>query len=231
MNQFFNTMLDFNESTGSLTAGSILLCLLATFVLSQAVGWIYIWTHRGISYSASMSQSLIVLSLIVALVMLVIGNNIARAFGLFGALALIRFRTPVKDSKDTVFLFLSVALGIATGTGNIMAGAIGTIVICLIFVYLSLVRFGNTVSHDGLFRLSLPLGGEAEADLQGVLHHYCAAIKLLHMREAGPGSLMEHAYQVKLIDPRYGSQLMADIEKIEGVNNVSLLMQDGEAAP
>ena len=231
MNEFFNTMLDFNEGAGALTAGSILLCLLATFVLSQAVGWIYVWTHRGGSYSASMSQSLIVLSLIVALVMLVIGNNIARAFGLFGALALIRFRTPVKDSKDTVFLFLAVALGIATGTGNLMAGVIGTAVICLIFVYLSLVRFGNRLSHDGLFRLSLPLGGEAEANLEAVLNHYCDAIKLLHMREAGPGPVMEHAYQVKLIDPRYSSRLVAEIERIEGVENISLLMQDGEATP
>lgn len=231
MDEFFNTMLDFNEGASSLTAGSILLCLLVTFALSQAVGWIYVWTHRGISYSASLSQSLIVLSLIVALVMLVIGNNIARAFGLFGALALIRFRTPVKDSKDTVFLFLAVAIGIATGTGNIMAGLIGTAVICLVFVYLSLVRFGNRLNHDGLFRLSLPLGGEAEAVLQTVLNHYCDTIKLLHMREAGPGRVMEYAYQVKLIDPRYGSQLMAEVERIEGVHNVSFLMQDGEAAP
>lgn len=231
MNDLFNTMLDFNEGAGTLTVESVLLCLLSTFVLSQAVGWIYVWTHRGISYSASMSQSLIVLSLIVALVMLVIGNNIARAFGLFGALALIRFRTPVKDSKDTAFLFLAVALGIATGTGNILAGLIGTIVICLVFVYLSMVRFGTRLSHDGLFRLSMPLGGEAEASLQAVLNHYCDAIKLLHMREAGPGPVMEHSYQVKLIDPRYSSQLMAEIERIEGISNVSLLMQDSEATP
>jgi len=231
MNELFDTMLDFDGGVGLLTVESILLCLLVTFVLSQAVAWIYVWTHRGISYSASLSQSLIILSLIVALVMLVIGNNIARAFGLFGALALIRFRTPVKDAKDTVFLFLAVALGIATGTGNILAGVVGTITICLVFVYLSLVRFGNRLSYDGLFRLSLPLGGQAETSLHAVLSHYCDTIKLLHMREAGPGPVVEHSYQVKLIDPRYSSQLMSEIEAIDGVSNVSLLMQDGEATP
>lgn len=231
MTEFFDRMLDFRESAGTVSLQSVLLCLLATFVLSQLIAWVYVWTHRGISYSSSLTQSLVVLALIVALVMLVIGNNLARAFGLFGALALIRFRTPVKDARDMVFLFLAVALGIATGTGNYLAGLAGTLLICLILFYLSVTRFGSRLSYDGLFRFRLPLGGEQEAALHKVLRHHCATFKLLHMREAAPGPLMECAYQVKLIDPRYSSQLVAEVERIEGVSDLSLLMQDEETTP
>lgn len=231
MNVQIDKILDFREGLGEISVESILLCLLATFVLSQTIAWVYIWTHRGISYSSSLTQSLVVLSLIVALVMLVIGNNLARAFGLFGALALIRFRTPVKDARDMVFLFLAVALGIAMGTGNILAGAIGTIVICLILFYLSAVRFGSRLSYDGLFRFRLPLDNDQESVLHQVLGRYCDSFKLVHMREAAPGPIMECSYQVKLIDPRYSAQLVAEIEGIEGVSNLSLLMQDEEATP
>lgn len=104
--------------------------------LHLLVAWLYIWTHRGVSYSAAMSQSIVVLSLIVALLMLVVGNSVARAFGLFGALSLIRFRTPVKDSRDTVYLFFSVAVGIAAGTQNLGAALVGTLVVGVILVYM-----------------------------------------------------------------------------------------------
>lgn len=231
MNEFIENTLSFQEGTGALSVETVLLSLLATFVLSQIIGWVYVWTHRGISYSASLSQSLIILALIVAFVMLVVGNNVARAFGLFGALALIRFRTPVKDSKDTVYLFLAVALGIATGTGNILAAAVGILFICGLLIYLSMVRFGSKLSHDGLFRLRVPLGGEQESLIKQVLRRYCDSFKLVHMREAGAGGLMEFSFQVTLYDSRYSSQLVAEIESIAGISHLSLLMQDGDAQP
>lgn len=231
MNDLFENILNFQESGSVLSVEQIVLCLLATFVLSQIVAWVYVWTHRGISYSASLSQSLVVLALIVALVMLVVGNNIARAFGLFGALALIRFRTPVKDAKDTVFLFMAVALGIATGTGNFTAALVGTLIICLILVYLAMTRFGSKLSHDGLFRLCIPVGGDHEKRLRNVLNRYCDRFLLVHVREAEPGSLMEFSFQVTLFDTRYSAQLVAEVESIEGVSGLSLLLQDGESQP
>ena len=118
MSDLLDQALSFRGGATPLAVETVVLGLLAAFVLSQVVAWVYLWTRRGVSHSTSFTQSIVILSVIVALVMLVIGSNLARAFGLFGALALIRFRTPVKDSRDTVFLFLSVAVGIATGTGT-----------------------------------------------------------------------------------------------------------------
>lgn len=228
-------ILTYSEGSNALRMDGILLAVLCAFVCAQLVAWFYIWTHRGLSYSVSVAQSLIVLALVVTFVMLVVGNDLARAFGMFGALALIRFRTPVKDSWDTVFLFLSVAIGIACGTQNLMAAVVGTVLICLIIGYLSLTRFGTQRRHDGLLRVRLPMGGEHEGLLRKLMKRYCNSFHLIHMREAGPGSdgqrLMEYAWQVKLVDSSFGPQLMAELAGIEGATTPALLMQDEEIQP
>lgn len=231
MDEFFTNLLDLSDGAGSLTVSSVILSCLVTFVLGQAIAWVYMKTHRSVTYSASLAQSLVILALIVALVMQIIGSNIARAFGLFGALALIRFRTPVKDAKDTVYLFLAVAQGIAVGTGNILAAVIGTIAICLVLLYFWKIGFGDRLSHDGLFRLFIPLDGDQESAVREILKRYCGGFRLLHMRETGQDSLMEFAFQIQMIDQRFSSQLVADVERVEGVSNVSLLLQDAEVLP
>ncbi|MFQ5505097.1 MAG: DUF4956 domain-containing protein [Planctomycetota bacterium] len=231
MERFINELLTYREAGSTLGVETILLCLLLAFVLGQLVAWLYVWTHRGISYSSSMPQSLIVLALVITLVMLVVGNNLARAFGLFGALALIRFRTPVKDSWDTVFLFFAVSVGIAVGTQNLMIAVVGTVVLWLVIAYLSVTRFGSGITHNGLLRLRLPAGGEAEAEMRSVLSRYCDSVSLVHMREAGPAPIMEFAFQIKLIDSSFGSRMISEVLTIEGVSAPSLLMQDEEAQP
>lgn len=224
----FDQLLAFSDSDGTLTVESLLLRLLAALVLGQIVAWVYIRAHRNISYTASVSQAILVIALIVTLVMAVVGNSLARAFGLFGALALIRFRTPVKDARDTVFLFLSVALGIACGTGNILAGVIGTIVICTVLLRMSADRFGTHIGHDGLLRLCLPPGGEGP--LQEVLDRHCAEAKLLHVREASPDT-QEFAYEITLDDLDQNRGLLSDVRALQGVTGISLLMQDAETRP
>ena len=226
-----NSILNYREGGGILGVDAIILCLLATFLLAHVVSWVYLRTHRGVSYSGTMARSLIILSMIVALVMLVIGNNIARAFGLFGALALIRFRTPVKDANDTVFLFFSVAIGIAMGTNNIIVGTIGTLIICAIILYLTATGFGNPLDHDGLLRFHLPVSGGPTKDIQRVLKRYCDTFNLLHIREVQDASSVEMSYQVKLVDLEDSSQLAEDIGAFADVSQLSLLMQDKEAAP
>jgi hypothetical protein len=231
MSEILNQDLGFKESADSLALESILLGLLAAFVLAQAVAWVYIWTHRGISHSSSLTQSLVVLAVIVALVMLVIGSNLARAFGLFGALALIRFRTPVKDSRDTVYLFLSVAIGIATGTGNVLAAALGAVVCCLILIFLSVSRFGHHVAHHGVLRMTLPPDRGPEASLLEAFRRYCSTFRLVHVRETGRNGIAEYAYEVKLAHPEDGALLAAEVRGIAGIEGLSVLLSDAEAAP
>ena len=80
-----------------------------------AIALVYKWTHRGVSYSQSFVSSLVLITVLAATVIMVIGNSLARAFGLVGAFTLIRFRSAVKDVRDMTFLFLSLVIGIGVG--------------------------------------------------------------------------------------------------------------------
>ena len=94
---------------------NIVVALLLAFVLGHVIGWTYLATHKVLSYSRSFTQSLVLLTMIVSIVMLVIGDNIVTAFGLLGALAIVRFRNVLKDTRDTVFVFLALVIGMAVG--------------------------------------------------------------------------------------------------------------------
>lgn len=226
MDELFRTLFE-SPVIGGDTVGELLLHLLAAFVLGQLVAWVYAWTHHGVSYSRSQVQSLVLLSLIVTIVMLAIGGSLARAFGLFGALALIRFRTPIKDARDAAFLFLSVGVGITVGTRNLQLAIVGTCFALAVAVYLGISRFGERDAADSVLRFSMPNAGDAETRLRALLRHYCSSFALMHLREGGSAS-MDFAYRLRLVDPTQSSALLADLSTIPGVRGASLLVQDEE---
>lgn len=202
-----------------------LLYLLMSFVLGKALAWVYIRTHRGVSYSRSTTQALVLLCLIVTLVMLAIGESLARAFGLFGALALIRFRTPVKDTRDTVFLFLAVAMGISVGSQNLLLSAVGGGFALLVALYLDWVRFGQRVTGDGVLRLNLPAAESATGELHAMLKRFCRSFSVLQVREGLTEGELELAYQLEMSDPSRSVQLVAGVRGLAGVRDVSISMQ------
>lgn len=212
---------------GETSVADLMLHLLAALVLGQLVAWVYAWTHHGMSYQRSQVQSLILLALIVTTVMLAIGNNLARAFGLFGALALIRFRTPIKDARDATFLFLAVGVGITVGTRNLELAFVATVFALAVAAYLSWSQFGERVAADSVLRLTMPADEPREARLRTILRHYCSSFTLMHLRESG-SSAMEFAYRLRLVDPTQSSALLTDLGAIPGVRATSLFVQDEE---
>ena len=91
---------------------------LVAFILGLFIAYTYKKTHQGLSYSQSFVLTIIFVTIIIGFVMMVIGNSLARAFALVGALSIIRFRTVVKDTKDTAYVFMALAVGMGAGTGN-----------------------------------------------------------------------------------------------------------------
>jgi hypothetical protein len=167
----------------------------------------------------------VLLCLIVTLVMLAIGESLARAFGLFGALALIRFRTPIKDTRDTVFLFLAVAMGIAVGTQNLLLAAAGGGFALLVALYLDLVRFGQRLTGDGVLRVCLPSARSASTELHAMLKRFCRSFSVLQVREGMSEGELELAYQLEMADPRRSVELVADVRSLAGARDVSISMQ------
>ena len=100
----------------TLSVWDLVFALIVSAVLCMILAKIYIYTHSGHSYSRSFVHTQVFVGITIALIMLIIGSNIARAFALVGALSIIRFRNPVKDSRDVAFIFMSMAVGMAAGT-------------------------------------------------------------------------------------------------------------------
>ena len=159
------------------TLESILLAMLLALIVGQLIAWCYIWTHNGAAYSRNFAQSLILLCLILAMVMTVVGSNALIAFGLLVAISMIRFRTPVRDTRDMTFVFLSLAGGLAIGTGFLGLAVLCTVAICTVAGYLHLTDFGARSSRGCVLQFQGP-----RAAIEG---HGQDAVRLVR-REARP---------------------------------------------
>ena len=128
-------------------SAAILYCFIInislSFLLGMFISFIYKSTHKGLSYSQSFMLTLVYVTIIVAIVMMLIGNNLARAFALVGALSIIRFRTVVKDTKDTAYVFLSLAAGMAAGTSSYFIGIFGVGFVAIVAFLLDFFNYGT----------------------------------------------------------------------------------------
>ena len=216
-----------NPAVPEFTLREAALALLLAFVLGQVVAWVYVRTHSGLSYSRSFTQSLVVMTMLVTMVMFVIGNSIITAFGLLGALTLIRFRNVLKDTRDTVFVLLSLAVGMACGTQRYSLAVFATAAVLLVMGYLDWTAFGTFGHFDGYLTLRLEPGvASPNGEMKAVLHRHCRAVKQLASRHAGAGQPSELVFQVGLRDREGGTQLVADLREIEGLSDAALALHD-----
>ena len=119
------------------------------------ISLVYKLTHKGLSYSQSFMLTNIFVSVIVCMVIMIIGNNLARAFALVGALSIIRFRTVVKDTKDTSYIFWSLASGMATGTGSYFLAFAGNLIISLIAYILFKTNYGSIIKSEFIIQFRI----------------------------------------------------------------------------
>jgi hypothetical protein len=154
----------------------------------------------------------------------VIGNSIITAFGLLGALALIRFRNVLKDTRDTVFVFISLVVGMAVGSQRYMTAIIGAAALGLAVLYLNITSFGTLGRYDGYLTCRLATGLD-RGELSRQLHRFCRAVKQVSTRQSGEEEGAELVYQVGLRDRERGGELLDELRELEGMRHVSLVMR------
>jgi len=226
MDRLWQLMEDTPASGGPFSPQTIILSLLLAFVLGQVLAWVYYLTHSGLSYSRSYVQSLILITVVISMVMTVIGNNIITAFGLMGGLAIVRFRNVIKDTRDIAFIFCALVVGMAAGSHRYLTAILGTGILSLIILYLFLTDFGSHEPHNGFLRFSLrgPLGpGHA---IPGILNQFCGSFTLISMQDSGFGGPAEYAYQLLIRNTARNEEFVAELEKVEGIENISLTVQE-----
>jgi len=120
------------DNTDVFSTSDVVFATVLSFLLSLVIAWVYKNTYKGTSYTQSYVHTLILMSMVVAIIMLIIGSNIARAFSLVGALSIIRFRNAVKDTRDVGYIFFAMAVGMAAGTRFYLLAIVATFIISFI---------------------------------------------------------------------------------------------------
>ncbi|MGJ8640861.1 MAG: DUF4956 domain-containing protein [Opitutaceae bacterium] len=211
-----NRLLNFSE---------VLIAFSMAFILGSIITTVYRWTHEGLSYSRVFVQAMLLGSITSCMMIMVIGNNLARGLGILGALAIIRFRTPVRDPRDMMFLFCCLAVGIGCGARVFSVASAGALFFSGIAIYLYMAPFSAKSKFDGLLRFLIPADSDSHLELQKIFEKHLSSATLVAVREAAQGDLLEYSYQTQMLNESSQQELMHAIKQLPDVHEPSLLMQ------
>jgi uncharacterized membrane protein YhiD involved in acid resistance len=209
-----------------LSVGEILVNFLTAFICGVMISWLYRKTYKGPGYSPSFVSSMILLTLITTMVIMIIGNNLARAFGLVGAMSIIRFRTAVKDTIDIVFIFFALGVGLAAGSGALAIAYIGTTLIGGIILVLARVPIFGAQRREYLLQFSYHTNGGEQPPYLDVLHRYCKRQRMVNITAPGEAERIDIAYYVQLRDGDQNQRFLRDLQAVPGVRQVSMYFDD-----
>ena len=196
--------------------------IVVSFVLGLLISIVYRNTHKGLSYSQSFVLTIVYITVITTAVIMVIGNNLARAFALVGALSIIRFRTVIKDTKDISIIFLALVVGLAIGTNNYFLGVITAIFMCVIMLILFKINYGVLKGSEFILRFYFDRNNNEE-DYLDLLNSETKYLNLLHMEPIDDGKKIHLTYDVSLKEGRDSKDLISTLSQIEGVEEIILV--------
>jgi len=214
-------LLDMFAQSGNLTVQDIALRIAAAALLSAIIYLSYWYTHAGTSYSKKFNVSLVTLTILTCTVMTVIGNNIALSLGMAGALSIVRFRTAVKDSRDTIYIFWAVIVGLCCGVGDFLTAIIGSGIVTIVLLLMGRVRNENRIL------LIIKANKSLESDIEGLVFHHFNMKPLLRVKNTTASSvefifeMSRTTYDLTYKGEKNITQLLYEKEGIEYANVVT----------
>lgn len=221
METLLKDFLNFQQVT---LAGLIIILTLSTF-LCMIIAIVYRFCFRGASYSQSFQQTIILMGIIVSVIMLIIGSNIARAFSLVGALSIIRFRTAIKDPMDVGYLFFSMAVGMACGTQFYGIAIVTTFFISAVILFLTRVNFGSRQFPDYFLEIQFLTGSDPPALMSDCLKKFAVSSTCNRVETIMGGALLETSYTLQLKSGVSEKDFLDTLRKINGNNKVRLIFK------
>lgn len=207
---------------------SVWLIILMAFTLGHVIAFVYMWTHTGLSYSRNFTIAMAIIPTIVALVMLVMIDNIIVAFGLFAVFAIVRFRNIVKDTRDTSFVLWAILTGLSIGTMKFSLAVVGTFTLAMFFLYLRSVSFGSRIRFDTMLSLQWDGSPDRLQSIRDLLGRYAASAELANQR-GFEGQSMDLTYHLLMRDPSRGPELLSELQSVEGVREATIYKRQDES--
>ncbi|MEE4177092.1 MAG: DUF4956 domain-containing protein [Bacteroides sp.] len=214
--------------TFTITVWDVLANVMVALLCGLFIALLYRYTYRGLNYSSSFTVSLILLTMITAIVIMVIGNNLARAFGMVGAMSIIRFRTAVKDASDIMFIFFALSIGLAAGVKLYSIAIVGTLFVGT--VYFVVMKFDLSLpnSREYLIQITAHNPDLPENPFSEIFRSHCRNFKLVNVKTIGDehSDEIEFSYYLGLKDREKGKTLITRIKEVPGVKYVNLFFDE-----
>jgi uncharacterized membrane protein YhiD involved in acid resistance len=197
--------------------------LAVALALGCVVAGVYRLTHgrRG-EPAAGLTATLVMLTVLIALVTMVIGNNTARAFSLVGVLAIVRFRTVVEDTRDTAFVIFAVAVGMAVGAGFLKGALVGLPFAAAAAFLFRPPQSGRPGPAEYTLALRVGTGHDPEALVREPFGKHLERCRLVALGTARSGAALDLTYAVRLRREEAAAAFVAELNGLEGVQGVEL---------
>lgn len=210
----------------SLNLSGILMVVLSSLVLGLMISQVYIKTHRKEGYAENFPVTLIMLPAIIAVIILLVGNNVARAFSLAGAFSLIRFRSAPGDPKDIAYVFFTLAVGLACGMGYLLYALIFALILCMVMIVIAKTRYGQSSTPKMNLKITIPEDMNYNHLFDETFTSYLNDWKLTKVKTSNFGSLFELFYTIVLKSPDSQKDLIDELRSKNGNLNISLTINN-----
>ena len=218
-----------SSTTGeSFTLVNALIVIFASILLGLVISCVYIKTSSKNGYNSGFSLTLIMLPVIISIIILLVGNNVARAFSLAGAFSIIRFRSAPGDPKDIAYIFFTLAVGLTCGMGYIGYAFVFTIILSALMLMLELVKFGAPKGKTMQLKITVPEDLNYEGVFDEVLNEFATSYDLERVRTRDFGALFELYYRVKLKPEANQKMFLDELRCRNGNLNINLTMSGFE---
>ncbi|WP_053073756.1 DUF4956 domain-containing protein [Bacillus sp. LL01] len=196
MNQLIEEFSKLANLTTKLTIVQAFIAIFLTFILTIIITQVYKRTHKGNNYSQSFVHTIIIMGVVVSIIMIVIGNNVAVAFGLVGAFSIIRFRSAMADPKDIAFIFFGMAAGIACGLGFYLLAILFTVSLSILIYILFLFNYGRRGEATKSLKITVPENLHYENLFDDIFEKYLETYSLQKVETTNLGTMIQMEYLI-----------------------------------
>ena len=206
----------------SFTLINSLIVMITSTILGLMISVSYMQTHKKEGYNSGFTITLIILPVIISIIILLVGSNIARAFSLAGAFSIIRFRSAPGEPKDIAYVFLTLAVGLTCGMGYIGYGIIFTVVLCGIMIILDITNFAKPKTKSMQLKIVIPEDLNYDGVFDDILNNYATSWSIQQVKTRDFGALFELNYLIQMKPEMNQKKLIDELRCRNGNLNIAL---------
>lgn len=224
LNGFLDEIFMLSNIEAAATLWEVMFAVGISFLLTLMISYVYTKTHQSTFYTQSFVHTLIIMGVVISVIIVVIGSNIARAFSLAGALSIIRFRSAIRDPKDVAFIFFVMGTGLACGTGLYVPAAFFAVIMCILILMLHYLNYGKKTQVQKTLKITIPENLNYEGHFDDLFKEHLLEANLVGVRTTNLGTMFELTYLIRTKPGLVDKKLMDQIRMRNANLGVAILM-------